>query len=315
MHLGEYAMSSLIDLLQDPRPDVRHHAAHVLGKIGQDAAVDALITALSDQDHKVVLKAAVALQQIGNLKAIPALMGILGHENREVRTTLMSVLSHFGTEAVPALLETLNHERWQVREQALDILGSLGDPRAVPVIANALDDAHWQVRFAAVHALANINDRASRNILATRQTDPHTRVNNLLQRVNRKPAPTSRQSSSGQIYHRLEFPDVTDCSAFLAGLARFLDSPQSADGGFQSSEIEVWCSRRKSRKTITVYFNHAAFDAINRAFGESPAEVVGEGRTLPDGSVLVLTGDEYAHQGMKQARKHIIKKLVNAKHI
>ncbi len=185
MHMGDLAVPALIALLQDEDAGVRHHVAHVLGKIGHPDAADALIRTLQDTAPHVAAKSAFALGQIGDAKAIPALVNLLGHENREVQTALINVLEEFGAEAVPALLVALEHERWRVREHAADALGVIGDSVAVPALIHALQDAHWQVRFAAVTALHYLGDRAARPALQQLQNDPESRVSSLVATILR----------------------------------------------------------------------------------------------------------------------------------
>lgn len=178
---GEAAVTPLIRLLSDANPATRHHAAHTLGKIGASNAVDALIAALQDQDITVIAKAAFALGQIGDQRALPALMDLLGHSEREVQTTIVSVMERFGTAAVEPLLGALQHERWQVREQAADILGLIGDQEIMLPLIAALDDEQWQVRFAVVTALGSIGGQSSKSALQKMGTDPEIRVRELAQ--------------------------------------------------------------------------------------------------------------------------------------
>ncbi|MEO8608420.1 MAG: HEAT repeat domain-containing protein [Chloroflexota bacterium] len=183
---SEAAIMPLIQLLSDPNPAIRHHAAHVLGKIGDPRAVDPLITVLGDQDQDtaVITKAAFALGQIGDTRAIPALMNLLGHSEREVQTTIVNVTETFGVDAVAPLLNVLQHERWQVREQAADILGLVGDQAITPALIVALEDEHWKVRFAIVAALGSIGGSTAKAALQKMQTDSDARVRELAQKCS-----------------------------------------------------------------------------------------------------------------------------------
>jgi HEAT repeat protein len=66
---GSAAVPALMDLLLDRRPEIRHWAATLLGRIGPDAeaAVDALHDALSDTNEDVRHAARRALRRIENL--------------------------------------------------------------------------------------------------------------------------------------------------------------------------------------------------------------------------------------------------------
>jgi HEAT repeat protein len=181
--VGDAALPPLIQLLGDASRAVRHNAAHALSKIGDARAVDALIDTLQDPDVMVISKAAFALGQIGDLRAIPALVRLLGHESRELQSTLASVLERFGLPAVPQLLETLEDQHWQAREHAAYILGFIGSRDTVPALTKALSDQHWQVRFASVHALGDLGGESAKQAVQSTHNDSDPRVRSLAPKV------------------------------------------------------------------------------------------------------------------------------------
>ena len=183
VRIGDAAVLPLIERLRDTNSAIRHHAAHVLSKIGDARAMDGLIEALQDSDATVVSKAAFALGQFKDVKAIPALVQSLGHENRDVQGTIDTVLENFGTAAVQPLIEALNHERCQVREQAADILGLIGDRDTISVLIEALNDPDWQVRFSAVNALGIVGGAEAKQALERMQNDPNSRVRDLASKM------------------------------------------------------------------------------------------------------------------------------------
>jgi len=183
VRMGDAAVQPLIDLLQHPNPSARHHAAHVLGKIGDSRAVDALIDALQDTDVTVLSKTIFTLGQLGDVKAVPAIVQLLGHEHHEVQTTVTNALERFGAAPQPFLIEALRHERWQVREQSADILGLIGNREIVPLLANLLTDEHWQVRFSAVTALGHLGGTQAKAALQTITDDPNPKVSGLVPKI------------------------------------------------------------------------------------------------------------------------------------
>jgi HEAT repeat protein len=76
--IGAAAIPALVDVLHDPDPLLRRHAAQALARIGPDArdAVPDLIVALQDRDEEVRKNVARALGQIGPeaRAAVPALL-------------------------------------------------------------------------------------------------------------------------------------------------------------------------------------------------------------------------------------------------
>ena len=67
------AVPALVPLLQDPEPEVRQMTAFALGLIGDALAVDPLLAALKDPEPVVRGRAAEALGQIGEARAAPAI--------------------------------------------------------------------------------------------------------------------------------------------------------------------------------------------------------------------------------------------------
>ncbi|MBZ0282316.1 MAG: HEAT repeat domain-containing protein [Anaerolineae bacterium] len=183
VRMGSTAVQPLIDLLGHSNPAARHHAAHVLGKIGDARAVDALINTLQDSDVTVLTKTIFTLGQLGDVQAAPAIVHLLGHENHEVQTTVANALERFGNASLPLLIDALTHERWQVREQAAEILGLIGDKETIPALATLLTDEHWQVRFAAVTALSHIGGADAKEAIQAMHNDPDQRVRGLVPKV------------------------------------------------------------------------------------------------------------------------------------
>ena len=120
------------------RPDdllVRRYLVLVLGRLGERAAVPALIQAATAQDPDTRLYAVWALGKIGD----PA-----------------------GFETVLASSES---EDAGSRKMAAYVLGSLGDPRATPRLRVLADDRVADVRWNAAIALAQLGDRSGLPVL------------------------------------------------------------------------------------------------------------------------------------------------------
>jgi HEAT repeat protein len=176
----ETAIQPLIVALQSENWQLRHNAAHVLGKIASPIATDALIAVLPDENAIVVTKAAFALSQIGDTKSIPALVALLGHENREIQTMLLTVLEGFGEAALRALAQAIQAENWKVREEAADVLGHIPSEESLTLLTQALQDEVWQVRFAAVTALSY---HGAKEAIAPLQNDPNEQVRKLARQL------------------------------------------------------------------------------------------------------------------------------------
>src|SRR5205814_10155476 len=71
------AVPALVPLLSDPEVEVRQMAAFALGLLGDALAVDPLLAALKDAEPVVRARAAEALGQIGDARAAPALVAVV----------------------------------------------------------------------------------------------------------------------------------------------------------------------------------------------------------------------------------------------
>jgi HEAT repeat protein len=180
---GEAAAAPLAGLLAAVSAQVRHTAAHALGKLAVPAAAEPLMAVLGDASPEVVGKAAFALGQIGDARALPALAARLGHPHAEVRTALSAALARFGPAARPYLLAGLNHAEWPAREHAADTLALLADPETVRPLALRLHDSAWQVRFAALTALSHLECVDASPYAAPLRHDADPRVRALARRL------------------------------------------------------------------------------------------------------------------------------------
>ncbi len=85
-------LAHFIELLTDDNEGTRWKAAESLGRIGDPAAVEALIDTLWDDDSRVRLKAAWALGQIGDQRALRPLQRLYRMENEGAREIIAEAL-------------------------------------------------------------------------------------------------------------------------------------------------------------------------------------------------------------------------------
>jgi HEAT repeat protein len=120
--------------------------------------VDALIRALTDPESRTW--AASYLGKLGDPAAIPALMRLLGARDFQARAAAAIALGKLGaTEAVPALLESLERGPEDVmRAWAIDALGKIRSREAVPALIDVLGSSDERLRWTAAVALRTIGD-------------------------------------------------------------------------------------------------------------------------------------------------------------
>jgi HEAT repeat protein len=85
-------LAHFIELLTDDNEGTRWKAAEVLGRMGNPAAVEALIETLWDDDSRVRLKAAWALGQIGDQRALHPLQRLYRMENEGAQEIIAEAL-------------------------------------------------------------------------------------------------------------------------------------------------------------------------------------------------------------------------------
>ncbi len=183
LHAQE-ALPALERLLRDESREVRPVAARALGKLGQPAAVDALLETLApgalslevvalsilqigpaaeprllrhlrDSDPQVRALSADLLGPLGRSRSARGLVPLLDDDEAFVRECAARALGRLGAdEATMALVLALRDDAADVRVNAATALGQIGDERAVPALAAALCDADYAVRMATGQALS-----------------------------------------------------------------------------------------------------------------------------------------------------------------
>jgi HEAT repeat protein len=175
---GTKALRPLLLAITDDDPDVRMLAADALGDTGAPEAREALIALLADTDLWVRAAAARGLGRIGGNKAGEMLAAHLDTASDIFLLALVEVLGrlHYAPACGP-LLKLAGHEDPEVRKTVLVALaGYEGDDVLRTVIAR-LSDPHWSVRKAAVEALKHNRDTAVESLLAKiADGDPDTAV-------------------------------------------------------------------------------------------------------------------------------------------
>jgi HEAT repeat protein len=131
-------------------PKVAAPAIDMLGEIGSERAVPALLAALQDRHHAYIRwGAASALEAIGSERAIGALVAALRDEDEDVRRTAASALGEIGSEqAVPALVEALHDRSFLVGTFAKFALERIGSERAILSLVKAMQD--WKDPWASL---------------------------------------------------------------------------------------------------------------------------------------------------------------------
>jgi HEAT repeat protein len=108
------------------------YALWALGEIGSPAALDALVQGASDSSGwRVRWSAVKSLGDVGGEKAIQALVGALGDRDHRVRSRASERLQRIGEPAVKPLAYRLRHSNRDTRSEARKTLVGIGTPAAL----------------------------------------------------------------------------------------------------------------------------------------------------------------------------------------
>jgi HEAT repeat protein len=133
---GDYA--GLLPVLRDPYPRVAAEAAQALGRAGYVPAVPALIECLHAKSYTLRAQAAYALREIGDERAVEPLISLLNRlTTSPLRAAVANALGSLGDErALPALKRLTEDENNRVRNTAL---GAVFRIEVLPTITRPTD--------------------------------------------------------------------------------------------------------------------------------------------------------------------------------
>ncbi|MBZ0297299.1 MAG: HEAT repeat domain-containing protein [Anaerolineae bacterium] len=159
---GDAAVDALIDALNNPTVEVRQRCIWVLWNLGNQRAVEPLMTTLRyDPDDKVRRYAACGLGMLKNPRAINSLIYALADADERVRWDAAVALAKIGSRAVHSLIIASQYGAPLVRAGAINALAWIRDERVVDVVAAALRDKNVHVRTRAAFALGWIGDETA----------------------------------------------------------------------------------------------------------------------------------------------------------
>lgn len=177
MALGEKKETAAIDLLQGilvrDYPLAKYSAVMALGEIGDERAVDTLMTEMKNNEKDYIRSsAAVALGKIGSKKAVPYLIERLRDTKATVRSNAALTLGRMGDKSAEAplidVLESVKEAEGRrkdtvntnadIRKSVVLALGGIGGTESTEALISVLNDNEetLEVRVAAASALGNI---------------------------------------------------------------------------------------------------------------------------------------------------------------
>jgi HEAT repeat protein len=121
-----------------------------------------IVDLLLDQDEhqEVRLFAAAGLGKMGDEAAVPAIVEVMHTQpSTPLHVQLVTALGGIGAEVcISPLLTALHDDRWIVRANAAEALGKIDDERVVGPLVACLRDRKQAVRLEAALSLARVGD-------------------------------------------------------------------------------------------------------------------------------------------------------------
>ncbi len=160
---------------------IRYHAALLLGRRGDEAALSHLLDMLNSADEVWAIPAANVLGEMGYSQAADALVDAIARDLPGLHRAAVQALQEIGHPAVPALIRALQHHDNHVRWHATRALGKVGDLKATPALLEALEDVDSGVRWSAGEALIRLGDEILEPLL---ENLAHKPLNAFLRQSN-----------------------------------------------------------------------------------------------------------------------------------
>lgn len=155
----EGAVDALARALQDSDEYVRKSAVMALRRISGPAAGEALRAALADRSEQVVLQAVNGLRDIRDKGAVEPLIRVLARRERSLQLAATEALVRIGPDAVATLMAAFEDKvlRRKIGTQVMKILVEIG-PRAIDNLLEALSHDSQVVQVTAISVLGRVGD-------------------------------------------------------------------------------------------------------------------------------------------------------------
>ncbi len=156
----EGAVDALARALQDPDEYVRKSAVMALRRISGSAAGEALRAALADRSEQVVLQAVNGLRDVRDKGAVEPLIRVLARRERSLQLAATEALARIGPDAVGMLMAVFEDKvlRRKIGTQVMKILVEIG-PRAIDALLAALTQDSQVIQVTAISVLGRVGDQ------------------------------------------------------------------------------------------------------------------------------------------------------------
>jgi HEAT repeat protein len=181
--IGEPALESLGQMLQDTDPFMREQVARVLALIADTRSVLPLVMTLDDAEAHVRAATAKALGSFSDPRAISALIEILGDASPEVRANAAEALGSYYRDprVIPALIKAADDQTALVRIGTAKAMAKVHDERIKSKLRKMIDDENSDVRLTAAAALQH--QEGDRMVFERMSVDVSEKVDAIAQQM------------------------------------------------------------------------------------------------------------------------------------
>lgn len=171
------AVEPLISRLNDENPTLRRIAIEALGKIGDVRVVESLLIRLNDEAPAVREATALALGTLKDERAIEPLIERLSDESVPVQSAAISALGFFkGRKVETTIISRLDSPDFRIRNAAIKALSIIDLNRFIDYVIAGLEDESKSVRLTAVQQLVSANGERIEESLISRLDDRDAEV-------------------------------------------------------------------------------------------------------------------------------------------
>ncbi|MCI0417351.1 HEAT repeat domain-containing protein [bacterium] len=146
------AVDPMVKLASDPDAEIRSQAIRILGRIGNDRALEHLLSLLQNANTNLQYEIAGALGGIKNSRAVEALAALLKNPDTGVQYSARSALAESGLPGLEILLSHYGDGNYDCGSA----ISQIRDPNAVDFLVKLLDSKGYS-KYAA-NALRGIKD-------------------------------------------------------------------------------------------------------------------------------------------------------------
>lgn len=168
---GRHSVPFLLAELACNDADVRKFVLDILGDIGDETVLGAMVSSLVDPDQNVRNAAAENLGKLKAVSAVPALLASMETADLWFRFTILAAVAQIGAPVAAKELLPFREDPL-LRKAVFDCLGKIGGPEVVAVLCEGLLDRMNNVRSAAALALVRVGRKESALITETLQSMP-----------------------------------------------------------------------------------------------------------------------------------------------